>query len=70
MYKQNDRLMSTAEVLSLIPISRTTLWRFVQEKLIAPPRKLGTHRIAWLASDIQVFIQGRNNTPEDSHDQL
>lgn len=68
MYQQNDRLMSTAEVLSLIPISRTTLWRFVQEKLIAPPRKLGTHRIAWLSSDIQDFIQGTNTTA-DSHDQ-
>lgn len=61
MYQESDRLMSTAEVLSLIPISRTTLWRFVQEKLIPPPRKLGTHKIVWLASDIQNFIQGRNN---------
>ena len=59
MNQRFDRLLSTTEVLSRIPVSRTTLWRFVQDKLIKPPRKLGTHRIAWLESEIEEYIQSR-----------
>lgn len=58
MNQQPERLLSIEDVLKLIPISRGTLWRWCRDGILKPPKRLAdhTHRVFFLESDIQEFI--------------
>ena len=48
-----SRMLQLPEVLSLVGLGRTTLWRMVKAGTFPAPVKLGaTRRIAWFADDI------------------
>jgi predicted DNA-binding transcriptional regulator AlpA len=42
--QSNDRLVTTKEVLDLLSISRTTLWRFNKSKTLTPIKLSGLSR--------------------------
>jgi predicted DNA-binding transcriptional regulator AlpA len=54
-----DRFMRLTEVIDVIGLSRTTIWRM--EKAGAFPRrfKLGTSSIAWREKDIIAWMDSR-----------
>jgi prophage regulatory protein len=50
------------QVLRLIPISKSTLWRHVQARTFPQPVKLSQRVTAWRAEDVRSWIeqQGRD----------
>ncbi len=56
------------QVLSLVPISKSTLWRRVQARTFPEPVKLSERVTAWRAEDIRSWIelQGRSAESEPS----
>lgn len=51
------------QVLVLVPVSKSTLWRRVRSKSFPAPVKLSAHVTAWRAEDIRRWIheQGRED---------
>lgn len=45
------------QVLAFVPISKSTLWRRVQEQAFPAPVKLSAHVTAWRAEDVRQWIQ-------------
>lgn len=43
-------------VPAVIPASRTTLWRWVQEKKFPKPTKLSSGVTAWRVGDVRAFL--------------
>jgi predicted DNA-binding transcriptional regulator AlpA len=54
-----DRIMNTPEVVEATGVSRTTLWRLEREGKFPRRRQLIGHRIGWLESEIDEWIQAR-----------
>lgn len=55
-----ERILSTSEVLALLPFrSRTTLWKMQREGDFPPPVQVTRSRIGWRESDIRKFLESR-----------
>ncbi len=54
-----DRLLSEKDVVSLLGISRTTIWRKVRSGDFPPPRAVTAGRKGYLASEIAEWIAQR-----------
>lgn len=54
-----DRIMNTPEVVEATGVSRTTLWRLEREGKFPRRRQLIGHRVGWLASEVDAWIQER-----------
>ena len=52
-----DPLLRLPEVLSLIPVGRSTFWQGVREGRFPKPVKLGPRTTCWRQSDIVAFIK-------------
>lgn len=55
----SDRLLDLNEVRRLIPVSRTSMWKWRRQGLFPRPVQLPGSRVAWRASDIQKWITER-----------
>lgn len=53
---EDDRLLTSAEVLALIPISYPTLLRYVRSRHLPPGRLVGG-LVTWRVSEIEAFIE-------------
>ncbi|WP_336485194.1 helix-turn-helix transcriptional regulator [Methylobacterium nigriterrae] len=51
------RLLRLTEVLSLVPVSRSTWWAGVRSKRFPQPIKLGPKITAWKSDEILAVIQ-------------
>lgn len=56
-----DRLMRLSEVLSLIPVAKSTWWKWVAEGVAPAPVEIGPRARGWRASQIQRVMEGRNS---------
>lgn len=54
----NDRLLRLDEVLTLLPIGRSTFLRRVKDGIYPPSIRLGPRSVAWRLSDIRALIRG------------
>lgn len=52
-----SRLLRQREVLSLVPIARSTLWLWVSQGRFPQPIKLGPRTTAWREEDVNRFIE-------------
>lgn len=52
-------LSRAKDVLKLIPVSRTTLWRMVQNGKFPKPIKLSDHATAWRNQDILDWLEAQ-----------
>ena len=52
----SDRFMRIAEILSVIPIGRSTWWKWVAEGKAPKPVKLGPRTTAWKADEVYELI--------------
>lgn len=51
-----DRLLRLPEVLSIVPVSRSTWYQGVKDGRYPQPVKIGARAAAWRASSIQKLI--------------
>lgn len=52
----SDRYLSTSDVLSLVPFSRATLYRKVEDGTFPKQVPISTGRVAWRQSDIDSWL--------------
>lgn len=45
------------QILSVIPVGRSTWWLWVKQKKAPAPLKLGPHTTAWKVEDVRALIQ-------------
>jgi prophage regulatory protein len=53
------RLLRLTEVMALTGLSRMTIWRLERSGEFPARRQLGRHSVAWLESDVHVWIESR-----------
>jgi prophage regulatory protein len=53
------RLLTEAQVLGLVPISRVTLWRWEANGEFPKRVRLGEVRVGWPESEVNAWIQDR-----------
>ena len=58
----SDRLLRLPEVKTRVGMSRSTIYRYVNDGLFPRPRRLGLAAIAWNESDIVHWIANRPST--------
>jgi len=56
-----DYLLSVKDVMRLLGVSRTTVYRLLADDSLPKPIKLGLRRIAWRASDLRRYIAMKGN---------
>jgi prophage regulatory protein len=54
------------QVLSFVPISKSTLWRRVQARTFPEPVKLSERVTVWRAEDVRRWIEGQGVSPPSS----
>ena len=56
---QTDRLLRTKHLQELFGVSRTTIWRLVQEGVLPRPRKLSERGrcSVWRESDVRAVLE-------------
>lgn len=50
-------LLRLPQVLERVPVSRSGLWKMVQERRFPQPVKLSPRVTVWRASDVQAYIE-------------
>jgi len=48
----SDRLLKIGEVLKIIPVSKSTWWKWIREGKAPQPIRLGTRCTFWRQSDV------------------
>lgn len=62
---QTDRYLRERQLLELLPITDSTLWRWIRDGKFPRPVKLGPGTSAWRVSDYRAWEQGvRPNNPQ------
>jgi predicted DNA-binding transcriptional regulator AlpA len=56
-----SRLLAWSRVKDRVDLSRTTVWRLIQEKAFPAPARISKGRIAWLEEDIEVWITAQSS---------
>jgi prophage regulatory protein len=58
-----DRVLSQREILAVLPLSRSTIWRMVQAGTFPAPIRLTPGRIGWQWSAVLAWIEERKKNP-------
>jgi prophage regulatory protein len=53
-----ERLLRLREVITLISVSRATIYRYLSAGTFPAPIRVGPRRVAWRASDINTWFAG------------
>lgn len=59
MPEKNIRLIRFREVLTMTGLSRSSLYRFIEENQFPPPVQLGGRAVAWVEGEVQEWIAQR-----------
>jgi predicted DNA-binding transcriptional regulator AlpA len=57
-----NELASTRAKPGLLPVSKTTVWRWVREGRFPKPFKLGDSVTVWNADEVDAFIQRQSGS--------
>ena len=57
------RLLRLPEVSRLVGLGRSSIYRLVSLGAFPAPRKLGTRSVAWLQSEVESWIDARDQAP-------
>ena len=57
--QQVTALLSWQEVRKIVPLSRATIWSLRRTGGFPQPVQISANRIAWRASDLNAWIEGR-----------
>ena len=55
----SERLISWPQLKTLIPLSRTTVWRGIRDRRFPAPIKISPGRVAWAERDILEWISNQ-----------
>lgn len=58
-----DRIVREAECKRLTGLSRTTRWELERRGQFPSRRRLGSHSVGWLASELEAWVAGREQRP-------
>lgn len=47
------------QILAMIPVDRTTIWRWEKKGDFPKRRKLGSNTVGWLKSEVQQWMKDR-----------
>lgn len=61
MSENNIRLIRFREVLTMTGLSRSSLYRFIEENQFPPQVQLGDRAVAWVEGEVQDWIKMRIN---------
>lgn len=61
LFLPDTGFLRQTQVLSFVPISKSTLWRRVQARTFPEPVKLSERVTVWRAEDIRRWIEGQRN---------
>ena len=56
---QIDRLVRLSEVLTMLGVGRSTIYRLLEAEQFQTPVKVGTKAVRWRMSDLQNWISTR-----------
>ncbi|ELJ8537424.1 TPA: AlpA family transcriptional regulator [Vibrio cholerae] len=59
MSKSNIRLIRFREVLAMTGLSRSSMYRFIEENQLPTQVQLGGRAVAWVESEVQEWIAQR-----------
>lgn len=59
MPEKNIRLIRFREVLTMTGLSRSSLYRFIEENQFPPEVQLGGRAVAWVEGEVQEWIAQR-----------
>ncbi|HDZ9156520.1 TPA: AlpA family transcriptional regulator [Vibrio cholerae] len=59
MSKSNIRLIRFREVLAMTGLSRSSMYRFIEENQFSTQVQLGGRAVAWVESEVQEWIAQR-----------
>ena len=59
MPENNIRLIRFREVLTMTGLSRSSLYRFIEENQFSPQVQLGGRAVAWVEGEVQEWIAQR-----------
>ncbi|NOF54880.1 AlpA family transcriptional regulator, partial [Vibrio cholerae] len=59
MPENNIRLIRFREVLTMTGLSRSSLYRFIEENQFPPQVQLGGRAVAWVEGEVQEWIAQR-----------
>lgn len=54
-----DRILRPAAVMSMLSVSRTTLWRLARQENFPRKIRLGQASMGWLESELEIWLQSR-----------
>ena len=60
---ENESLLRLAQVLKIIPISKSAWWQGCKDGRYPKPVKLGPRTTVWKASDISAFMRQLSRSP-------
>ncbi|WP_281926773.1 helix-turn-helix transcriptional regulator [Roseibium album] len=60
------KIVGLPELLDLVPLSRTQIWRLEKQGAFPTRIRIGQRRIGWRADELQDWLEQR--TRADSHD--
>jgi prophage regulatory protein len=63
----NTGFLRQPQVLSFVPISKSTLWRRVQARTFPEPVKLSERVTVWRVEDIRRWIEKQGGSPPSSN---
>ena len=52
-------LLSTKQVLELVPVSKTQLYRMINSGQFPKPLPIGDHRVGFLEAEVEAWIEQR-----------
>ena len=59
----DEKILSTAELLTRLPLTRQSLWRMSREGRFVQPIALTKSRIGWRWSDVLAWLNQREKRP-------
>lgn len=55
----DERLLNAKEVIAMIGLSRTTIWRLEKDGLFPKRRQITRSKVGWLKSEVQDWLVSR-----------
>ena len=62
----NDRLLKAKEVMQIIGLSRTTIWRLEKGGTFPKRKQITKMKVGWLKSEIMAWIEERPTVGAES----
>jgi prophage regulatory protein len=59
----DDRVITTQELLRLVPLDRSTIWRLSRDGQFPKPIQLTASRIGWRLSAVRAWLADREHQP-------